>query len=175
MPKDRCSGGINTFAPATQRSPTLISPASGVSRPAIRRSNVVLPQPDGPNRPRISPSWTQRLRSRIARKRPKDLCKWATWTAVFSVGIRESVVIGTQKVNCLQCSPLARNTAKGVKASAGKKCFPLRSPLLQPRALREIQAPPLRWKLFAVISATPNSGTKVLTCCRILAIAPVSF
>ena len=37
-------------APSYQTSsPQRIDPASGVSRPAIRRSTVVLPAPDGPN------------------------------------------------------------------------------------------------------------------------------
>ena len=39
-----------TSASMTSRPPMRITPASGLSRPAIRRSVVVLPQPDGPKR-----------------------------------------------------------------------------------------------------------------------------
>jgi hypothetical protein len=48
---------------------TLISPASGSSKPAIKRSSVVLPQPDGPKRATNSP-------------RSTHSCVWSTaWTA----------------------------------------------------------------------------------------------
>src|SRR3982075_3113787 len=46
----RCSGGrVRAFEDAS-RSPTWISPAVGSRKPAISRSVVVLPQPEGPNR-----------------------------------------------------------------------------------------------------------------------------
>src|SRR5436309_3378242 len=44
-------------------SPTRMVPDVGWSRPAIRLSNVVLPEPDGPIRARNSPSATSRFRS----------------------------------------------------------------------------------------------------------------
>jgi hypothetical protein len=40
------------------RPETTISPASGRSRPAMHRSVVVLPHPDGPSRVNISPTAT---------------------------------------------------------------------------------------------------------------------
>ena len=43
------------------RSPRRIAPSSTVSRPAIIRSNVVLPQPDGPTSTMNSPSLIVRL------------------------------------------------------------------------------------------------------------------
>ena len=57
MPKLRLPGGTIMFKADenTTFSPIIISPSSGVSRPAKQRSNVVLPQPDGPNRTRNSP------------------------------------------------------------------------------------------------------------------------
>src|SRR5882757_7046314 len=55
----RCSGGkVRTFED-TSRSPTWISPAVGSRKPAISRSVVVLPQPDGPNRQTSCP-WSIR-------------------------------------------------------------------------------------------------------------------
>ena len=44
--------------------PIQTSPRLGLSRPAIRLSSVVLPEPDGPMMPRNSPSATSRLRLR---------------------------------------------------------------------------------------------------------------
>src|SRR6478752_3318496 len=46
----RCSGGSVRALDDTSRSPTWISPSEGSRKPAISRSVVVLPQPDGPSR-----------------------------------------------------------------------------------------------------------------------------
>src|SRR6185312_2949078 len=46
----RCSGGSVRAFDDTSRSPTWISPSDGSKKPAISRSVVVLPQPDGPSR-----------------------------------------------------------------------------------------------------------------------------
>src|SRR5215510_1170167 len=46
----RRSGGSVRSTVDTTRSPTRISPAVGSTKPAISRSVVVLPQPDGPSR-----------------------------------------------------------------------------------------------------------------------------
>src|SRR6185312_8036440 len=46
----RCSGGSVRAFEDTSRSPTRISPSEGSRKPAISRSVVVLPQPDGPSR-----------------------------------------------------------------------------------------------------------------------------
>ena len=46
----RRSGGSVFCGEETTRSPTRISPAVGSTKPAISRSVVVLPQPDGPSR-----------------------------------------------------------------------------------------------------------------------------
>src|SRR3954471_19213373 len=53
----RARGGI----PRTERPPIRMSPSVGCSSPAIIRSRVVLPQPDGPRRTRYSPSPQVRL------------------------------------------------------------------------------------------------------------------
>src|SRR5262245_13641009 len=50
----------------TSTSPITMRPAVGVSRPAISRSNVLLPHPDGPTSTRNSPSSMHRSRWRIA-------------------------------------------------------------------------------------------------------------
>src|SRR4051812_511537 len=46
----RRSGGSDFCGDDTTRSPTRISPAVGSTKPATRRSVVVLPQPEGPSR-----------------------------------------------------------------------------------------------------------------------------
>src|SRR5882724_10854919 len=48
-----------------------IAPVSGFSKPAIMRRVVVLPQPEGPNRPKNSPCSTSRETSATARVAPK--------------------------------------------------------------------------------------------------------
>src|SRR5262245_40395858 len=47
-------------------------PAVGISRPANRRSNVVLPDPEGPSRAISSPGRTARSRSMMAGVAPND-------------------------------------------------------------------------------------------------------
>ena len=56
MPMPRSLGGTKVFGPLTTLSPILISPVVGFSKPAIMRSIVVLPQPDGPSSVTNSPS-----------------------------------------------------------------------------------------------------------------------
>ncbi len=51
----RVSGGSVRDGEDTTRLPTAISPALGSTKPAIRRSVVVLPQPEGPSRQTMSP------------------------------------------------------------------------------------------------------------------------
>src|SRR5882762_8727095 len=65
MPKPRRLGATKTFRAEeyTTRSPTLISPARGRSRPAIERRVVVLPQPLGPSRVKSFPSGTWNVTS----------------------------------------------------------------------------------------------------------------
>src|SRR3954465_4755934 len=46
----RRAGGSDFCGDDTTRSPTRISPSVGSTKPATRRSVVVLPQPDGPSR-----------------------------------------------------------------------------------------------------------------------------
>src|SRR5688572_21821995 len=66
MPTPRSSGGTGAVRPgvasATVRPPIVIVPSSGSSKPAMRRSVVVLPQPEGPSRARISPRSTAKDR-----------------------------------------------------------------------------------------------------------------
>src|SRR3954469_23370896 len=55
----RCSGGSVRAFDDTSRSPTRISPPVGSRKPAISRSVVVLPQPEGPSRQTSCP-WSIR-------------------------------------------------------------------------------------------------------------------
>src|SRR5574342_150349 len=60
MAMRRRSGGTTVFLEERQRSPTQISPPSGVRKPATRRSVVVFPHPDGPRSDTSSPGFTSR-------------------------------------------------------------------------------------------------------------------
>src|SRR5829696_7990378 len=62
--------------------PIRTSPDVGCSRPAISRSSVVFPQPDGPRRTRYSPSVVARSRSSTAKPAlPSNfLVRWRTST-----------------------------------------------------------------------------------------------
>src|SRR5580693_7046885 len=62
-----------TSSPASR-----MRPEDGSSSPAIMRSVVVLPQPDGPSRQKNSPSSTMKVESCTATKPPKDLCRFST-------------------------------------------------------------------------------------------------
>ena len=60
--------------PVTSCSSMKIRPEFGSSNPAIIRSVVVLPQPDGPRSVRNSAGWTVRLTSRTAYTSPFTRC-----------------------------------------------------------------------------------------------------
>src|SRR5262249_16217572 len=66
-------------------------PSLGLSRPAMRLSNVVLPEPLGPIRPRNSPSGTSKLSplstSMRSLPRSKYLCKFSTRTIASAIAI----------------------------------------------------------------------------------------
>src|SRR5690606_39940553 len=64
MPTLRCSiGRAVTSVPSNSTAP----PASGSSRPAMMRSVVVLPQPDGPRKTTVSPASIARFSGSSAR------------------------------------------------------------------------------------------------------------
>jgi hypothetical protein len=67
----------------TSSSPRKICPAVGSSSPAIMRSVVVLPQPEGPSRQKNSPSRTVKLESFTATKSAKALCRF--WTRIWAI------------------------------------------------------------------------------------------
>src|SRR5437868_12575735 len=62
MPRLRWCGGTKILAATltTGRSPMVMRPPSGFSRPATQRNVVVLPQPEGPSSVTISPAATSK-------------------------------------------------------------------------------------------------------------------
>src|SRR6185436_20739238 len=66
----RCSGGISRPGDSTMSLPMRISPDDAVSSPAIQRSVVVLPQPEGPRSETNSPSATENDTSSTASTSP---------------------------------------------------------------------------------------------------------
>ena len=69
MPKSRCAGGSRD----TSRPPISMLPASCASRPAMTRSSVVLPHPEGPRKHTSLPLSTSSETSSSAVKAPKRL------------------------------------------------------------------------------------------------------
>ena len=65
----RLYGGV----PTASTPPIRISPSSGCSKPAIIRSDVVLPQPEGPSSERNSPFRTWKETALTAVSAPKRL------------------------------------------------------------------------------------------------------
>jgi hypothetical protein len=59
----------------TSRPSMRIAPWSGVSKPAIMRKVVVLPQPEGPRNDTNSPASTLRLTPRTTWLAPKPFCR----------------------------------------------------------------------------------------------------
>src|SRR5690625_3057186 len=94
MPMPRFSAGtLRPVSPsATIASPKRIRPRVGSSSPAIIRSVVVLPHPDGPNNTRKEPAGSSMLRSVTAFVSLKDLPRFSRVIAL-AVG-DERVVMG---------------------------------------------------------------------------------
>src|SRR5262249_30194760 len=65
----------------TSRPPSSTRPPSGRSNPAISRSSVVFPDPDGPSSVKNSPERTVRSVSASATTSPYRFLSPATWTA----------------------------------------------------------------------------------------------
>ena len=76
----------------TSSLPRKICPEVGSSSPAIMRSVVVLPQPEGPSRQKNSPSLTVKLESFTAVKSAKALCRF--WTRISAMVRHPSVRVG---------------------------------------------------------------------------------
>src|SRR5688572_12442675 len=68
----------------TRLPPSRISPALGFSRPAMMRSSVDLPQPDGPTRTTNSPSATSRSTAWITSTGPNDFDTWRRLRSVIA-------------------------------------------------------------------------------------------
>ena len=86
MPMSRFSTG--TFS--TLRSPMRMLPLSGKWNPAMVRSSVVLPDPDGPSRAKNPPSSKAMDTSSSATVRPKRLVTLRTSTCDISGPLRIS-------------------------------------------------------------------------------------
>src|SRR5215213_7621137 len=98
MPILRARGGTCTprSGAATSSPPIEIMPAVGCSRPAIQRSVVVLPQPEGPSSTTISPAAIRKLTSSTA-GRPTENC------------LRKCETISSADIHNFQSLPVAVN------------------------------------------------------------------
>src|SRR5947207_11436875 len=74
-----------TGTSVTSRPPITMRPADRVSSPAMMRSSVVLPQPEGPSSATNSPSATSSTISSSARTAPNDLAMRSMRMSAMSV------------------------------------------------------------------------------------------
>src|SRR5262245_29099724 len=88
----------------TSRSPKRIHPAVGSMNPAIIRSSVVFPQPDGPSRKNNSPALIVRSIESTATVPPKCLLKPLRVMDVIRLRIAEALGIGELAVR-IACFP----------------------------------------------------------------------
>ena len=79
----RLLGGI----PAMSCPSIRISPSVGSSNPAIIRSSVVLPQPDGPSSTKNSPAMISRLTLSTAATLPKRLVTLRIWMMGSAISV----------------------------------------------------------------------------------------
>src|SRR5712692_9108337 len=93
----RRSGGTTAVGDERQRSPTQISPASGVRKPATRRSVVVFPQPDGPSSATSSRGLTSSERLSTAATPPPPPYRLLSPRSV-TPGIAGSSVLRAQEI-----------------------------------------------------------------------------
>ena len=95
---------------------TLMLPESGYSKPAIMRSVVVLPQPDGPRNEMNSPRSADSSKSSTAVKAPNDFLTWSSarnpelvvahqWAPPISTRLRVSRPTKAMPIIANQVSP----------------------------------------------------------------------
>src|SRR5258708_4425639 len=106
MPTARSSTGtlMRALASNRRRSSTAMMPESGVSRPAMQRSVVVLPQPDGPSSVKKVPASSSKLASRI----PPTI-----WSVTFS-----KILLRRSTRSMGPSRPLVGKHDQGVKGDA---------------------------------------------------------
>src|SRR6185436_3630536 len=128
----RRSGGSVRSGVDTTLSPTRISPAVGSTKPAIRRSVVVLPQPDGPSRQtRLLCAIVSDTSSTTA-SGPYFLVNPRNSTdATFPPVIDRDVVRTPQTIGCY--SPSWINPPSGIALIEAGSRASARTPLLRPR------------------------------------------
>ena len=83
------TGRLSDGIPAMSCPSIRIWPSVGNSKPAIMRSNVVLPQPDGPSSTKNSPAMMSRLTLSTAVTLPKRLETFWIWM----IGLGASVMV----------------------------------------------------------------------------------
>ena len=87
MAMPRLAGGTRVMS----RPPMLSVPSLILSNPAIMRSSVLLPQPEGPTNTQNSPGATCRSRSWMTSWSPKRLTMWLSWTSDIGASPRHPV------------------------------------------------------------------------------------
>src|SRR3954447_13363924 len=81
----RCAARLNDTSSPSSR----MRPEVGNSSPAIIRSVVVLPQPEGPSRQKNSPSSTMKLELCTATNSPNALCRFSISICAIASSLRK--------------------------------------------------------------------------------------
>src|SRR5262245_60535790 len=97
MPMSRRCAGRRSM----RLSPNRIAPPSSSQKPAIMRSRVVLPQPEGPNRVKNSPSPTSRSTPSTARTLPKLRLAPAIVMPATLAGVLQDVLDALERLGAL--------------------------------------------------------------------------
>ena len=84
-PVDLLWGANESEESPTNCAPKRMVPPLGVSKPAIARKRVVLPQPEGPKRDAISPEFSEKERSEITFRFPNFTSRWETSSDVIEI------------------------------------------------------------------------------------------
>ena len=92
-----CTGTSVISAPLTK-----MRPVSGVSKPAIMRNVVVLPQPEGPRRAKNSPAATSRPRPSTARVTPSKLLTMPSSRTLAAARLSYSRAVFAQRESLLE-------------------------------------------------------------------------
>src|SRR5919106_1877395 len=114
MPRARGGSPFTTFPPIRT------SPSVGSSSPAMTRSKVVFPHPDGPSRTRYSPAWVAISTPSIALTSPPSKCFFSprTSTTCAMLGPRSS------RGGSVRGAPLCVAVLTSTKSPSPDKTFP---------------------------------------------------
>src|SRR5262245_18816457 len=116
-----------------------ISPASGCSKPAMRRRQVVLPEPDGPSMAKNSPAAIARSTPSTARTAPK----WRVTPAIATAAVAAAPAEETRRASSIASAAEALSAAAEDGEVVGDPAIVWHAAVGLRRALGDRRAPEL--------------------------------